>query len=160
MYAFMCVCHHNCTGTVIEGPRNVTYLPRLTPLPIELTCNVTGVALWEVNDTDYSLGSLTNGILPGHNRTSTNILVNSPVNNTEYICVSQTNDGSDISDPAYIIIAGEECAYTYVRMYLYICMHVRITHTCLLVFVNNYIRMHMVRNLRILWIFDNVIILQ
>ena len=81
-------------------------------MPIELTCNVTGVALWEVNNTDYSLGSLTNGNLPGHNRTGTNILVNSPVNNTEYICVSQTNDGSDLSDPAYIIIAGKCSMHT------------------------------------------------
>ena len=29
------------------------------------------------------------------------------MNNTEYICVSATNDGDTISDPAYIIIAGE-----------------------------------------------------
>ena len=35
------------------------------------------------------------------------VLVNSPVNNTEYICVSSTNDGETSSDPAYIIIAGE-----------------------------------------------------
>ena len=118
MYAFMCLCHHNCTGTVIEGPRNVTYLPGLTPLPIELACNVNGVASWQVNGTAYRLDQLDDGILPGHNRSGTNILVNSPVNNTEYICVSQTNDGSDISDPAYIIIAGEECAYTHVHMYL------------------------------------------
>ena len=49
--------------------------------------------MWRVNITDYRLVSLTNGELPGHNRTGTNILVNRPVNNTEYICVSQTNDG-------------------------------------------------------------------
>ena len=79
----------------------------MTPLPIELSCNVTGTALWRVNGTDYTLGDLTNGALPGHSHTRTNILVNSPVNNTEYICVSTTNDGDDISDPAYIIIAGE-----------------------------------------------------
>ena len=35
--------------------------------------------------------------------TETSILVNSPVNNTEYICVSQTNDGDTSSDPSYII---------------------------------------------------------
>ena len=95
------------TGTVIEGPSNVTYLPGLTPLPIELTCNVTGVALWRIDDVSYTLTDLTNGLLPGHSRTGTNILVNSPVNNTEYICVSTTNDGETSSDPAYIIIAGE-----------------------------------------------------
>ena len=94
-------------GSIIEGPSNVTYLPGLTPLPIELTCTVTGVAAWRVNDTSYILSDLTNGALPGHSRTGTNILVDSPVNNTEYICVSQTNDGETSSDPAYIIIAGE-----------------------------------------------------
>ena len=104
-------------GTIIEGPSDVTYLPGLTPLPIELTCNVTGVASWRVNGTDYLLSSLTNGALPGHNRTGTNILVNSPVNNTEYICVSQTNDGDFISDPSYIIIAGN---YVNIRNVIFI----------------------------------------
>ena len=75
-------------GIIIEGPSDVTYLPGLTPLPIKLTCNVTGAATWTVNGIDYLLSSLTNGALPGHNRTGANILVNSPVNNTEYICVS------------------------------------------------------------------------
>ena len=60
-----------------------------------------------VNDTDYRLSSLTNGEIQGHSRTGTNILVNSPVNNTEYICVSLTNDGETRSQPSYIIIAGE-----------------------------------------------------
>ena len=94
-------------GTIIEGPSSVTYLPGLTSLPIELTCSVTGVALWIVNNTNYRLSELTNGTLHGHNRTGTNILVNNPVNNTEYICVSLTSDGDTSSNPAYIIIAGE-----------------------------------------------------
>ena len=112
------VCY-NYTGTIIEGPSNVTYLPNVTPLPIELTCNITGVAVWEVNGTTFLLGSLTNGNLPGHSRRGTNILVDSPVNNTEYICVSQiTIDDIILSDPAYIIIAGEQYAHTYGRMYL------------------------------------------
>ena len=104
-------------GTIIEGPSDVLYLPGLTPLPIELTCNVTGVALWEVNGTDYTLSRLTNGGLPGYNRTGTNILVNSPVNNTEHVCVSQTNDGEVRSDSAYIIIAGN---YVHVMLSLYL----------------------------------------
>ena len=79
----------------------------MTPLPIELTCNVTGVAAWRVNGTDYTLGSLTDGDLPGHSRTGINILINIPVNNTKYICESLTNDGGSLSDPAYVIIAGE-----------------------------------------------------
>ena len=76
-----------------------------------MTCNVIGVATWRVNDTAYTLTELTNGALQGHNRTGTNILVNSPVNNTEYICVSQTNDRENSSDPAYVIIAGEYGMY-------------------------------------------------
>ena len=95
------------TGIIFEGPSNVTYLPGVTPLPIELTCNVTGVTIWSVSGSSYTLGELTNGRLPGHNRNGTNILVNSPVNNTEYTCISLTNDGAVLSDPAYIIIAGE-----------------------------------------------------
>ena len=96
------------TGTVIiEGPSNVTYLPGLIPLPIELTCIVTGVAVWSVNGMAYSLTSLTNGAVPEHNVTGTNILVYSPVNNTEYVCISQTNDSETRSVPAYInIITG------------------------------------------------------
>ena len=104
-------------GNVIEGPSNITYLPGLTPLPIELTCNITGVAAWGVNGTGFTLRSLTDGDLPGHNRTETNILVDSPVNNTEYICVSQTNDDSALSDPAYIIIAGEQYESNCMAMY-------------------------------------------
>ena len=99
---------HTCVGAVIEGPRNITYLPGVTPLPIELTCNITtGVAIWSVNGVFFTLSRITNGALPGHSGTGTNILVNSPVNNTEYICASVTNDGFINSDPAYIIIAGE-----------------------------------------------------
>ena len=94
------------TGAIIEGPSNVTYIPGLTPLPIELTCNVTGVAAWRVNGSSYTLSSLTDGALPGHSRTGTNLLVNSPVNNIEYVCLSQTNDGVTLSVPAYIISAG------------------------------------------------------
>ena len=94
--------------TPIEDPSIITYLPGLTPLSIELTCNVTtGVAVWRVNSTDYALTNLTNGDLPGHSLIGTNILVNRPVNNTEYICVSDINFGSLINAPAYLIIAGE-----------------------------------------------------
>ena len=89
----------------------------MTPLPIELTCNVTGVATWSVNDTSYTLGSLTNGALPGHSHSGTNILVNSPVNNTEYICVSSTNDSTTRSNPAYVVITGK-------YVYMYICSEV------------------------------------
>ena len=82
-------------------------MPGLTRLPIELTCNVTGRTIWIVNESNYVLVDLTSGLLPGHNATGTNILVNSPVNNTEYICASAQVGGDTVSDPAYIIIAGE-----------------------------------------------------
>ena len=97
-------------GSIIEGPSNVTYLPGLTPLPIELTCNVTGVVIaWRVNGsvTAYLLGDLTNGALPGHNVRRTSILVNSPVNNTEYVCVFLDAGNQTDSDPACVVIAGE-----------------------------------------------------
>ena len=100
--------YYKCIGAVIVGPDNVTYFSGMTPLPIELTCNVSGGAGWRVNGTGYFLGDLTNGALPGHNRTGTNILVNSPVNNTKYVCMSITNNGETRSKPAYVvIIAGE-----------------------------------------------------
>ena len=124
-------------GSIIEGLSDVTYLPGLTPLPIELTCNVTGVVTaWRVNGTSYTRNQLTNGSLSGHNRTGANILVNIPVNNTQYFCVfldDNTNEGN--SDPAYIIIAGKY------DKYLFTCIH-RITkynqlRTCLLrAFIN------------------------
>ena len=86
----------------------------MTPLPIELTCNVTGTGAWRVNGSSYTFGQLTHGDLPGHSSTGSNILVNGPVNNTEYICVSTTDDGDTISDPAYVIIAGEYVHTCYV----------------------------------------------
>ena len=101
-----------CAGIFIEGPRNVTYLPGLTPLPIELTCNIIGFPIWEVNGTNYRLDELDDGELLGHSRTGSNILVNSPINNTEYICVSQAINGSYFSDPAYVVVAGKCSMHT------------------------------------------------
>ena len=97
------------TGNVIEGPSDVTYLPGLTPLPIELTCIVNGVVTaWRVNGTSYTRGQLTGGTLPGHSRAGGNILVNIPENNTEYVCVFIDNDNTEgDSDPAHVIIAGK-----------------------------------------------------
>ena len=108
MYIFL-------AGTIVEGPQNVIYLLGQTPLPIELTCITTeGTVSWRVNGTGYTLSAISAGVLPGHNRTGTNILVNNPVNNTEYICVSMTFGNSDtLSDPAYIIVPGE---YVHARL--------------------------------------------
>ena len=110
-------------GTIVEGPSNVTYIPGLTPLPIELICNGTGFLYWQVDGLCYFLSSLTNGELPGHNCIGSNILVNSPVNNTEYICASPSYDFtpcSIYSDPAYIVIAGKTCIHIYMATF---CIH-------------------------------------
>ena len=101
----MCTCLH--TGTVVEHLISVTWLPYISPLPIELECNVTGVVVWRIDNKYYTLTDLTNGVLPYHNHAGTNMLIYGPMNNTEYVCVSTTNDGGVRSDPAYIIITGE-----------------------------------------------------
>ena len=94
-------------GTIIDGPSSLTYLPDVTPLPIELTCSG-----WRVNGIPYAFDQLANEDLPGRNAAGTNnILVNSPVNNTECICVSLTNNTLFNSD---LTIAGEYVLYMYV----------------------------------------------
>ena len=95
-------------GIINDGPSNFTYLPNVTSLPINLICNVTEVVTWRINGTIYIPTNHTNGALPGHHRTGKNLLINIPVNNTEYICVSINNYSVLISDPAWIIIAGED----------------------------------------------------
>ena len=113
-------CLHTVLGTIVEGPSSVTYIPGLTPLPIEMRCNCTGYITWKINKLLYLLSLISIGVVPGHSHNGTNILVNSPVNNTEYICVSPSNTAAlnDVcSDPAYIVIAGETLSC--VRMYLY-----------------------------------------
>ena len=85
----------------------------MTSLPIELTCSTSGVvSAWRVNGRVYTIGDVTNGELPEHTRTGKSILINSPVNNTEYICVSVNVDGNEInSDPVHIFFAGEYDTY-------------------------------------------------
>ena len=117
----MSTIHIIFTGNVIEGPSNVTYLPGLTQLPIELTCNVTGFPLWRINNVTYALNQLMQGDLPGHNISGSNVLINNPVNSTEYVCISSFSNQSISSDPAYTIIGantqdtysiGDLCLYT------------------------------------------------
>ena len=89
----------------------------MTPLPIEMRCNCTGYVTWKINKILYLLSLITIGVLPGHKRNGTNILVYSPVNNTEYICVSPSNTAAlnDVySDPAYIVIAGETLSHVHI----------------------------------------------
>ena len=80
-------------------------------LPIELICNVTGIPIWTINGSLHTLANLLNGEVAGHNRSGTNLLVNSPVNNTKYVCVSQTINGDIYSNPAYIFFAGKSDEY-------------------------------------------------
>ena len=102
---------HTVQAAIVEGPSSVKYIPGLTPLPIELICNCTGIVVWGINNTLYDLA---NGVQPGHNRTGNNLLVNTPVNNTKYFCVSISyfNVRGIYSDPAYIVIAGETLMYS------------------------------------------------
>ena len=95
-------------GIINDGPSNFTYLPNVTSLPINLTCNVTGVVRWRINGAFYIPTNHTNGTLPGHRHAGTNLSIHCPVNYTEYICVSTSNYSILISDPAWIIIAGED----------------------------------------------------
>ena len=154
-------------GNVIEGPSNVTYLPGVTSLPIELTCDVTGSTVWRVNGLSYTLGQLTHGELPGHSSRGSNILVNSPVNNTEYICVSNTNDGETSSDPAYVIIAGEYvpctcmlCVLSYFNISISIHQCIIIMHLCMhtaLYVINNSMFNHIKIQIRHLSVYNEVI---
>ena len=103
MYA--CMLH---VGTIIEGLNNVIYIPGQTPLPIELTCNITGLFVtWEVDNVTYTIGNINGGRLVGHRASGINILVDVPMNNTKYICVSN-NETNVIgrSEPAFLYVAG------------------------------------------------------
>ena len=95
-------------GVVIEGPQTVIYFPGQGP--IQLECNATeGTILWQVNETSYSLSRLRNGEVENHRATpapETNIIINVPMNNTEYICTASTNENDVDSDPAFVYIAG------------------------------------------------------
>ena len=117
--------YYNCAGTITEGPSNVTYIPGVSSLPIEMTCTVTGggIPAWIINSTrpSYSIADLAMNALPGHSNSGTNILVNSPVNSTSYTCVLPTIHGNETSsDTAYVFVAGKyQIFYT-----LYYCVHV------------------------------------
>ena len=91
---------------IIEGPQTVIYFPGQGP--IELVCNATeGLILWEVNGVRFLLFELRDGDLPNHSVNGTNIVINIPVNNTEYICIIPTTiDNLIRSDPAFVYVAG------------------------------------------------------
>ena len=95
-------------GNIIEGPSNVTYIPGRTPLPIVQICNVTGFPGWRINGTLRSAVEFLAGIVYGHNISGANILINVPMNDTEYVCTSNAvGVPAVVSPPAFLYIAGE-----------------------------------------------------
>jgi len=106
-------------GVVIDGPDDVIYFPGQGT--IELSCNISeGSTLWRVNGTTYTLRQLRDGGLPNHNHTGRNIIIEVPVNGTEYICAALISDNNEVdSDPAFVFIAGE-CIPTYLHNYAHI----------------------------------------
>ena len=80
-------------------------------LPIELICNVTGFPTWNVtingDDREITPNTLAHNGLAGHDSSGPNILINVPVNNTRYICVSNEINVGTPSDPAFVYIAGK-----------------------------------------------------
>jgi len=95
------------TGAIIQGPSDVIYFPGQDP--VQLTCEISeGATGWSVDDSPtVSLSDIERGGLPGHSRNGTSIVVDIPVNNTEYVCVAIIDDGNVRSDPAFLYIAGE-----------------------------------------------------
>ena len=144
-------------GFVYEGPSNVIYFPGRTQLPIELICNVTGLPTWRVTINnivdEYTLNALFRGELNGHNISGNNILINVPVNNSEYVCVSNEGTTAIPSDPGFLFVAGK---YNYIvlRFYIYyICMYIQflcifvpnLTGICIHMYVNTSVMLY-VRN--------------
>ena len=109
----MYVCIYISTvGIIIEGPSTVIYFPGQTMLSIEMMCNVTGVLTWEVTingtEKEFTLNALLIGRLAGHGvNADDNILINVPMNNSRYICVSNIVSQRLLSDPAFLYIAGK-----------------------------------------------------
>ena len=121
-------------GFVNEGPSNVIYFPGRTQLPIELICNVTGLPTWRVTVNnimnEYTLNALFRGELNGHNISGNNILINVPVNNSEYVCVSNEGTTAIPSDPGFLFVAGK---YIYIVLRFYIYIHTYV-HTIFMYF--------------------------
>ena len=120
--------HAHTAGTINQGPSNVTFISGRTSLPIVLTCNVTGFASWIVNGTPYFTSQLLAGLVDGHSANEADIVINIPMNDTEYICVSNTQSAAVNSSSAFLYIAGKfvHC----LTLYTYVCTHVRLKRAC------------------------------
>ena len=100
------VTHIISLGAIVEGPSDVIYFPNQGP--VEVTCTISqGSTGWRLNgDRIYTLTEIRNGSLTGHSLNGSNLVINTPINNTEYNCLSIRDDGNVISDPAFLYIAG------------------------------------------------------
>ena len=109
-------------GAVIQGPSDIIYFPNEGP--IILNCTISdGSTGWSVNGAPaISLSAIRGGAIPGHNVSGTSLVINTPVNNTEYVCLSIRDEGDIPSEPAFLYIAGmflsPYYAYTYVVLRL------------------------------------------
>ena len=61
-----------------------------------------------MNGNDFLIGSIAMGNLPGHSHRGSNILIEVPANNTEYICLELNFIGEVIetSETAFLYIAS------------------------------------------------------
>ena len=105
-------------------------------LPIEMICNVTGFLTWDVtingSKHEFTPNALATGLLVGHGiNADDNILINVPVNNSRYVCISNEGQVATLSDPAFLYIAGKYNLHTCIIS----CLNLYYTHTyivCLL----------------------------
>ena len=112
-------------GTVIDNPRILVYIPKVTPLPLILICDVSNGAGWKINNI-----SLVFHQIPPSNKNGTNLIVFQPNNNTRYICTSGLIDGKEFT----ILIASE-----YVNRYIdHSVYEAKCMHECLTVHIDKF----------------------
>ena len=116
-YIYYCIHIFICTYIGI-----VIHICNRTLLPIELICNVTGFATWRVDfnngtNGEFTPNGLLNNNLNGHGVNGNNILINVPMNNTKYVCVSNEGLSATLNNPTFLYIAGKH-AYMHVCMYV------------------------------------------
>ena len=92
---------------IINGSGVFIYIPGEGPVEINCTAEGEDSIIWIVNGTTFPIFNLINGALPNHGINGTNIVIDVPVNNTEYICAVFVMDLIITSDPVIIYIAGK-----------------------------------------------------
>jgi len=101
---------HDCldiyyvAGVVIQGPSIVIYFPGQSP--VQLACKTSaGIIGWSIND---SL-TITPGDIntrKGHSLNGTKLVIDNPINNTKYVCISIRSTLNLRSDPVFLFVAG------------------------------------------------------